>query len=186
MKNLKLLVVLLGLSSLSLSQAATTSANAEISTSVTAFCNITMPDVVIPPFSPNDSTSYVKILSGIGFRTGAEGKLNIVCSKGTPYSVSSNNGINGVDGSANGQLSHTVNSDVKILYRFQTWGASDPNMTRSAYITRNVDFVTGVGEGIDGIEQSIPIRALIGMSNTTDKRAIAGTYTDTVILTINF
>lgn len=179
MKNLKitLLAGLIGLFSIGLAHAETATTNMEVSSIVTATCNISVPDITYDPFStieyfagPLKHSSSVNILTE--------------CTKGVNYAIAANLGTHGETGSTYGKITHTVNPEVQIGYLLgHISGGSTSN------VTANSNFVSYVGNGI-GESQATEIRIRMLKSTNASgpgfKRAIAGTYTDTITLTVTY
>lgn len=164
MKNfkLKLLAGLIGLSSLGLAQAETATATMEVSTTVTAFCTVTAPSLAWTSFSQSTSTDFREVT----------GNITPVCTKGTPYSISIDGGLN-VNGTTR-RMKHSTSSTDYLEYSLNDNGAMPVPISTEAY--------AGTGDGIGGAVQNHYIAANLDYS----QNVIAGDYSDTLTVTVTY
>lgn len=161
MSKLKLLTSLIGIFSVGLVQAETTSSNIDVSTTVTANCIVTANNIALPSFVPGTSSG----------ENSAAIFIYPTCTKGTPYSIALNGGLNasGIDW----RMKHSTSEDY-LKYYFTT-----NNVNK---ISMNIDAYSGEGKGFGGDTTRHYLIAHLPINQNVP----FGNYSDTVIITVTY
>lgn len=164
MKNLKikLLVGLIGLTSIGLTHADTTTSNMEVSTTVTDSCTVTATNITFPSFS--QTTASVEINSSA--------TITPTCTKGTAYDISLNSGMNY---NTERSMQHSTDSNEFLFYIL---GSYDQGKD----LTPDIVAFSGVGDGYGGTVQNYTVDAV----TYSNQRVISGNYSDTVTVTVTY
>ncbi len=150
-------------------QAATATASLNVSIVITASCSINAATLTFPPTA---GTSLVSTA------VSASTTVSVTCTSGSPYSIAMDNGAN-----ASGNQRRMISGSNLLNYGLYVDAAHAfpwSTATSSTSCTVSGDCYLGTG---NGAAQSVSIYGLVP---TTATAPAAGTYTDTVTMTITY
>ena len=160
MKFQRLLVAsLLSLPASGFAASSTATATLQVSASVDQACTITAAPLSFGTYDPKATVA-----------TDIDGSLKVICTKGTPYTISMNAGMNGIDGvrtmtASSGSTSGLTYEIYKDSNRSTVWGMN----------------TTGQSNTGTGADQSIYLYGRI----EKNQWVAAGNYKDTVTVTLS-
>jgi spore coat protein U-like protein len=161
--------VLLGLYTAVMAQAATATGSLTVQMTITASCTISAATL---NFGTLSGTSVIAVA------TNASVNVSVTCTNGSPYSIAMNNGAN-----ASGSQRRMTNGTGFINYNlFTDAGRTSPWTTATSSTTCTSTNSCYLGTG-NGAAQSVPV---FGQVPAVGSAPTAGTYTDTVTMTITY
>lgn len=153
--------------------AATVSANLTVRATVVSSCNLNTNATADAGNAVIDFGNVTSTLTATAVEAGTDtsggAALSIICTTGTPYSVSA-----GLGNNANGSQRRMIGGTAYLPYAL----FSDQN--RSSPIINGTPFFNGTG---NGVSQPIPIYGRIPANTTLPP---AGAYQDVVVLTVEY
>lgn len=164
MKKIKLLAAILALSTFNIANAATASAPMQVTATVEPKCNISATNM-----------NFGTIQLGEGAPIG-NSSVTVECTKGTPYSIAFNGGLNSPLLSTVYRLKHaTLNEYLEYMLSIPNQVIISPNQTS----------ISGTGNGIGtGFEKVTVIQGVLNTSANVN--VTPGSYSDIVTITLTY